>query len=132
MRGLTRDFSASTEDDEKRSWALRLLPRPLYRYESIDPNFLDGALCSLVTSAGTGPDALLILGIIMWSTTSLARFGPHAFRHACATHLLQEGLSLTEIGDHLGHRHLDTTRVYAKVDLAGLRQVADLDLGGLL
>jgi hypothetical protein len=69
MRGLTRDFSASTEDDEKRSWALRLLPRPLYRYESIDPNILDGALCSFVTSAGTDPDALLILGIIMWSTT---------------------------------------------------------------
>jgi len=66
------------------------------------------------------------------ASPSLARFGPHAFRHACATHLLQEGLSLKEIGDHLGHRHPDTTRVYAKVDLAGLRQVADLDLGGLL
>jgi integrase/recombinase XerD len=35
------------------------------------------------------------------------------------------------IGDHLGHRHPDSTRIYAKVDLAGLRQVADLDLGGL-
>ena len=63
---------------------------------------------------------------------SLVRFGPHALRHACATHLLQEGLSLKEIGDHLGHHHPDATRVYAKVDLAGLRQVADLDLGGLL
>ena len=38
---------------------------------------------------------------------SLARFGPHALRHACATHLLQEGLSLKEIGDHFGHRHPD-------------------------
>jgi integrase/recombinase XerD len=28
------------------------------------------------------------------------------------------------IGDHLGHRKADTTRVYAKVDLGGLRQVA--------
>jgi len=63
---------------------------------------------------------------------SLARFGPHALRHACATHLLQEGLSLKEIGDHLGHRNPDTTRVYAKVDLAGLRQVADFEFGGLL
>ena len=57
---------------------------------------------------------------------SLPRFGPHALRHACATHLLREGLSLKEIGDHLGHCHPDTTRIYAKVDLAGLRQVADL------
>ncbi len=61
MRALTRDFSASTEDDEKKSWELRLLPRPLYRYESTDPNVLDGALFSFVTSAGTDPEALLIL-----------------------------------------------------------------------
>ena len=58
--------------------------------------------------------------------------GPHALRHACATHLLEQGLSLKEIGDHLGHRHPDTTRIYAKVDLARLRQVADFDLGGVL
>ena len=62
----------------------------------------------------------------------LPQYGPHALRHACATRLLAEGLSLKEIGDHLGHRKTDTTRVYAKVDLASLRQVADFDLGGLL
>jgi len=58
--------------------------------------------------------------------------GPHALRHACATHLLAEGLSLKEIGDYLGHQSPDATRIYAKVDLAGLRRVADFDLGGLL
>ena len=45
---------------------------------------------------------------------------------------MAEGHSLTEIGDYLGHRHVDSTRIYAKVDLAGLRQVAAFDLGGLL
>jgi site-specific recombinase XerD len=63
---------------------------------------------------------------------SLPHHGAHALRHACATHLLTQGLSLKEIGDHLGHRHPNTTRIYAKVDLMGLRQVADFDLGGLL
>jgi len=63
---------------------------------------------------------------------SLPHYGPHALRHACATRLLAEGLPLKEIGDHLGHRKADTTRVYAKVNLAGLRHVADFDLGGLL
>lgn len=62
---------------------------------------------------------------------SLPHYGPHALRHACATRLLDRGLSLKEIGDHLGHRDPDTTRIYAKVDLAGLREVADFDLGGL-
>ena len=58
--------------------------------------------------------------------------GPHALRHACASYLLNDGLSLKEVGDHLGHRHLSATQIYAKVDLAGLRSVAAFDLGGLL
>jgi integrase/recombinase XerD len=63
---------------------------------------------------------------------SLAHHGPHVLRHACATHLLSQGLPLKEIGDHLGHRNPATTRVYAKVDLVGLRQVADFSLEGLI
>ena len=60
------------------------------------------------------------------------RYGPHALRHACAGRLLAQGLSLKEIGDHLGHHSLDSTRVYAKVDLQGLREVAAFDLGDVL
>jgi integrase/recombinase XerD len=59
------------------------------------------------------------------------RRGPHCLRHGCAGHLVAAGLSLKEIGDHLGHRSAYATRVYAKVDLAGLREVADFDLRGL-
>jgi site-specific recombinase XerD len=69
---------------------------------------------------------LLALGV------NLRHHGPHALRHACATHLLRQGLSLQQIGDYLGHRDPESTRLYAKVDLDGLRAVADLDLGGLL
>lgn len=61
-----------------------------------------------------------------------AHHGPHALRHACASRLVAEGLSLKEIGDHLGHRSAEATRIYAKVDLAGLREVAAFDLGELL
>jgi integrase/recombinase XerD len=63
---------------------------------------------------------------------SLVHYGPHMLRHACATHLLSQGLSLKEIGDHLGHESPETTRIYAKVDLIALRNVADFDLEGLL
>jgi integrase/recombinase XerD len=63
---------------------------------------------------------------------SLPHCGPHVLRHACATRLLAAGLSLKEIGDQLGHQHPESTRIYAKVDLAGLREVADFDLGGVL
>jgi len=58
--------------------------------------------------------------------------GPHSLRHACATHLLEQGASMKEIGDLLGHRDYRSTSIYAKVHLRQLRQVADFDLGGLL
>jgi integrase/recombinase XerD len=60
-----------------------------------------------------------------------AHYGPHSLRHACAARLVARGLSLKAIGDHLGHRCTSATRVYAKVDLAGLREVAAFDLGEL-
>lgn len=62
----------------------------------------------------------------------IKHYGPHALRHACATHLINEGISLKEISDHLGHKTLDTTRIYARVDLTNLRKVAEFDIGGLL
>ena len=58
--------------------------------------------------------------------------GPHCLRHACANYLLRCGFSLKQIGDHLGHRSADATRIYAKVDVCALRQVAEIDLRGLL
>lgn len=60
------------------------------------------------------------------------RRGPHALRHACATHLLSKYFSLKEIGDLLGHRRTKTTQIYAKVDLPHLHEVAAFDLGGVL
>jgi integrase len=63
---------------------------------------------------------------------ALAHQGPHALRHACATRLLDRGLSMKEIGDHLGHRNPAATSIYAKVNLASLRQVADFSLEGLI
>ena len=57
--------------------------------------------------------------------------GPHGLRHACARHLVESGRSFKEVGDHLGHRSPDATRIYAKVDLVSLRRVALSDLGGL-
>lgn len=61
----------------------------------------------------------------------LPHYGPHILRHACATHLLDEGFSLKAIGDHLGHRSTRSTRIYAKVDGKKLGQVADGTLSTL-
>ncbi len=62
----------------------------------------------------------------------LKYYGAHSLRHACACRLLAEGLSMKEIGDHLGHRSLFSTAIYAKLDLNALREVANLSLERLL
>lgn len=62
----------------------------------------------------------------------LPHYGSHALRHACATHLLAQGLSLKEVGDHLGHVDPETTRIYAKVNVPALRTVGEFSLEGLL
>jgi hypothetical protein len=61
MRALAREFSAATRDADDNRYELRLLSQPLYRYESTDPTVLDGALFAFVTSAGTDPEAILVI-----------------------------------------------------------------------
>jgi len=48
----------------------------------------------------------------------------HRLRHGLATQMLRQGATLVEISQVLRHSDLATTAVYAKVDLARLRQVA--------
>jgi len=52
------------------------------------------------------------------------RKGAHQLRHSLATGMLQRGASLREIGEVLRHRSLQSTAIYAKVDLNSLREVA--------
>ena len=50
--------------------------------------------------------------------------GAHAFRHGFATRMVNKGYSLKAVADVLGHRHLNTTFIYTKVDFNALKQVA--------
>jgi integrase len=70
------------------------------------------AICSLVDRA------------IRQAGVESVRRGSHVFRHSLATRMINSGSSLPEIGELLRHRHPDTTRIYAKVDLTSLRTLA--------
>jgi site-specific recombinase XerD len=50
--------------------------------------------------------------------------GAHQFRHGLATQMLRQGASLAQIGELLGHKSPETTKIYAKVDLEALRTLA--------
>lgn len=45
------------------------------------------------------------------------RVSPHSIRHSTATHLLRAGVDINTIRAWLGHISLDTTNIYAEIDL---------------
>lgn len=52
------------------------------------------------------------------------RTGVHILRHSVASRLLRAGAPMKEIADILRHRSLNTSAIYAKVDLTNLTAVA--------
>lgn len=50
--------------------------------------------------------------------------GAHILRHSLATRMLSNGASMSQIGRVLRHKSIQTTEVYAKVDLNALRRLA--------
>lgn len=50
--------------------------------------------------------------------------GAHILRHSLAVSLVRQGASLDEIGDMLRHRARASTMIYARLDIDGLRSVA--------
>jgi site-specific recombinase XerD len=57
--------------------------------------------------------------------------GAHLFRHTLATQMLRQGAALAEIAFLLRHSNINTTTVYAKVDLTALRTLAQPWPGGV-
>jgi site-specific recombinase XerD len=50
--------------------------------------------------------------------------GAHLLRHSAATNMLRDGMSLHAIGELLRHRSIETTTVYAKLDVKMLKEIA--------
>jgi site-specific recombinase XerD len=53
-----------------------------------------------------------------------SRGAAHLLRHSIASSMLRHGASLQEISALLRHRSVETTEIYAKVDVCGLQQIA--------
>jgi hypothetical protein len=61
MRRLAQEFTGDSVDDQGKHQDLRLLPAPLYRYPAAKSGVVDGALFTLVSTAGTDPEVLLLI-----------------------------------------------------------------------
>ena len=56
--------------------------------------------------------------------TCQSRGAAHVLRHSAATSMLRQGASLQDIAVLLRHRSIETTQIYAKVDVNALREIA--------
>jgi hypothetical protein len=59
MRQLADQFAVQLTDWSEETYPLRLMPRPLFRYESTDPELLDGALFAFTYT--TDPELLVMI-----------------------------------------------------------------------
>jgi site-specific recombinase XerD len=60
--------------------------------------------------------------------------GAHLLRHSLATGMLRKGASMVEVGELLRHRSLNSTEIYAKVDIEGLHSIVRIwpEKGGVI
>jgi site-specific recombinase XerD len=56
--------------------------------------------------------------------TASARLGAYTFRHTAASQMVNHGARFKDVADVLGHRSLQTTGIYAKLDVEVLAAVA--------
>lgn len=58
-------------------------------------------------------------------STKYKRLSPHTIRHTTATHLLQAGVDINIIRSWLGHVSIDTTNIYAEVNIEMKKRAID-------
>lgn len=56
----------------------------------------------------------------LWSTRHGLDVHPHQFRHACATHLLNNSGNIRAVQELLGHQSLKATQVYTSLEFSAL------------
>jgi len=80
--------------------------------------------------ANSGSIGNVARGALVRAQLDLPHHGAHVFRHSLATRMLGSGASLAQIGQVLRHQLVQTTEIYAKVNLAALRALAQPWPGG--
>lgn len=85
-----------------------------------------GALSDYVIEWAGGPVKSVKRGLQAAATRAgLGKVTPHMLRHSCAVHLAEDGVSMEEIAQWLGHSSVAVTRsTYARFSADYLRKAA--------
>lgn len=108
--------------------------RPLVSNRGPDDAVFRGRTGEPMTRFGVHRVVTSCTAIAASSVASMAskRISPHTLRHTTAVHLLRAGVDINTIRAWLGHVSLDTTNVYAEVDLdMKAKALASVDVTGL-
>jgi site-specific recombinase XerD len=98
----------------------------LDRYLTKSRPYLVRKACPLLFVSKTG--AMLARSNLAWIVRKYGRkanvphVSPHTLRHACATHLLENGADIRYVQELLGHADLSTTQIYTRVSVSFLKQ----------
>jgi integrase/recombinase XerD len=66
-----------------------------------------------------------IIKLIMKNSNLSKKYSVHKLRHTCATLLKENGVSLEDIQEQLGHKNLETTQIYAHITEKTKRETAN-------
>jgi site-specific recombinase XerD len=108
--------------------------RPLIADRGADDRVFRGRTGEPMTRFGVHRIVTVCAGLASQRIASMRgkRISPHNLRHTTAVHLLRAGVDINTIRAWLGHVSLDTTHVYAEVDLEmKAKALASVDILGL-
>ncbi|HHK0972758.1 TPA: tyrosine-type recombinase/integrase [Pseudomonas aeruginosa] len=108
--------------------------RPLIRDQGLEDRVFRGRTGEPMTRFGVHRVVTVCAELAAQRVPSMRdkRISPHILRHTTAVHLLRSGVDLNTIRAWLGHVSLDTTNVYAEVDLEmKAKALASVDISGL-
>ena len=83
---------------------------------------LRAPLCAF--SSHTAISVMVARAMRRAGVTCQSRGAAHILRHSMATSMLRRGATLQEISGILRHRSIETTKIYAKVDVRALQEIA--------
>ena len=87
-------------------------------------------LRAIAPAVALNPTAMSWVVYAACDRAGLPHVGAHRLRHTTASEMLRAGASLSEVGQVLRHATLGATAIYAKVDYAALRPLAQAWPGG--
>jgi len=107
--------------------------RPLIRDEGPEDRVFRGRTGEPLTRFGVHRVVTVCAALAAQRVASMRdkRISPHVLRHTTAVHLLRAGVDINTIRAWLGHVSLDTTHIYAEVDLEmKAKALAGVDIAG--